>query len=1852
MNMTFPEQPILSKPDSGSTLIHSNSTITASGSSVISGIGSKEVTLVVNVTATPTGTTPTLTYTLQEVDPGNLTSVFGSTSTTAAINAIGVYTLSLGATVGGAVKISWTIGGGSPSFTGVYATTSSKVGTASNTSGAVVVVDASTGTNNSAIPTSSTQVGGSDGTNLQAARVFDADSGAGAQYVLGTVLRKSASGGSVEAGTSSDPLRVDPTGTTTQPVSGTVTANVGTTNGLALDATLTGNNQRTRLTDGTNLAAVKAASTAAVASDPALVVVVSPNNSVAVTAAALPLPAGASTSANQTTLGSQTTKINDGTNTATVKAASTAAVASDTAIVVAISPNNSITATNPSVGTNNAAVPASSTQVGGSDGTNLQAARVFDADSGGGTQYVLGTVLRKSASGGSVEAGTSSDPLRVDPTGTTTQPISAATLPLPTGAATETTLGTRLADATFTARINTLGQKTMANSTPVVLSSDQTVIPVSDNGGSLTVDGTVTANIGTTNGLALDATLTGGTQTTRITDGTNTATVKAASTAAVAADKAVVVAISPNNSVAVTGTVTATNPSVGTNNAAIPASSTQVGGSDGTNIQAARVFDADSGAGAQYVLGTVLRKSASGGSVEAGTSSDPLRTDPTGTTTQPVSDAGGSLTVDSTQLPAALVGARLDINNGAWLGSTAPTVGSKTSANSVPVVIASDQGAVTISGTVTSNIGTTNGLALDATLTGGTAKSVNRGGAKGATTAADVTSTAEGTDHQALDIQVYHGGTAINPTAIRALTSSDVVTSAQGTAAAVAGAWPVKVTDGTNSMPTADTVARSSFHRITDGTNTAAVKAASTAAIATDPAIVVAISPNNSLTVGNASVGVNGAAIPASSTLVAGSDGVNLQPIRVVTDGNISVARTAVGSFSSASSTQLDVNGMASVGMQVSGTWSATLVFEGSMDGTGSWFAIPVVPISAFSTAPITTIAVNGNWWTPCAGLSHVRIRASAYTSGTITCRLLGSPSASTFHAGNPARSVTDGTNTATVKAASTAAVASDTALVVAISPNNPLSVSGTADATGTGALGALNAAVQVTTAGLSAVGFQLAAGTLVGTIIPEVSFDGGTTWNATFFTDPTTGIKASSVVFSIANTATARTIVGVGGSGLTRVRVSAYTSGTANITVRASLVEGNETLERFATSGTGYTTLTSPLALAQGMVGQVTSYGTLKVTTEGSELFVEPFDGTTIDTTNRWTQSLVTGGTMTQASGSLTMTTSTVASRAAALTSQNQFRAIGLGFQIFGASLQLEAVALTNNHRFWGMGTQPGSWAATTPIQDGVGFEQDTTGAMNAVTYNAGTRTIAAVLTRPTDGLNHRYAMYVRADLVFWYVDTLEVPVASASWPPLGQQNLPIRLHSINHTSPPASGPTFVVMGVGLTETSHSGVQISDGNFAWRKAAVKPSTQAVSGSDSALAVSVSPNSLASNYNGSVISYDSGIGASGVPNPWYWQTMLSGTMDVITSTGGVTINSVSAVVTNGSYGGVVTQRFLPMDAPSCSTFVLRGKTASANSFVSFGMGTPTFVTPTTLSGTGAYFVINGTTSTLSYRVVGAISGTILSGTLVTQLDDTAYYTCRIFLGNNRGLVRFVVELGSTVLSDVTVAVPSTDPYVSPAGLNTQAFLHLFNNAAVGTAPVARLAYHYMVSIDSDRGRTMAEQRAGSGMTSHVIPYSATSNLTVAEAAPATGVPNNLGVLYNTLGGEFLLTTAASGETIRGVFGYQVPTGVTLYITDIMIPPYSVSTTLGATVNMHDWFVLINGSTTTYAGSTVRIPLGTYTAASGAAAGTIFNGQALVLNYTTPLVVQGGKYVLISVKFRSANATGAIRGTCFINGYYE
>lgn len=56
---------------------------------------------------------------------------------------------------------------------------------------------------------------------------------------------------------------------------------------------------------------------------------------------------------------------------------------------------------------------------------------------------------------------------------------------LPTGAATETTLATRASESTLSAingKLNSLGQKTAANSAPVTIASDQSAVPASQSG--------------------------------------------------------------------------------------------------------------------------------------------------------------------------------------------------------------------------------------------------------------------------------------------------------------------------------------------------------------------------------------------------------------------------------------------------------------------------------------------------------------------------------------------------------------------------------------------------------------------------------------------------------------------------------------------------------------------------------------------------------------------------------------------------------------------------------------------------------------------------------------------------------------------------------------------------------------------------------------------------------------------------------------------------------------------------------------------------------------------------------------------------------------------------------------------------------------------------------------------------------------------------------------------------------------------------------------------------------------------------------------------------------------------------
>lgn len=72
-------------------------------------------------------------------------------------------------------------------------------------------------------------------------------------------------------------------------------------------------------------------------------------------------------------------------------------------------------------------------------------------------------------------------------------------------------------------------------------------------------------------------------------------------------------------------------------------------------------------------------------------------------------------------------------------------------------------------------------------------------------------------------------------------------------------------------------------------------------------------------------------------------------------------------------------------GVQVTGTFSATLLIEATMDGT-NWDTYAFVNCATGTTA--TSITGTGQYRTELVGVHSVRVRCSAFTSGTAVVTL------------------------------------------------------------------------------------------------------------------------------------------------------------------------------------------------------------------------------------------------------------------------------------------------------------------------------------------------------------------------------------------------------------------------------------------------------------------------------------------------------------------------------------------------------------------------------------------------------------------------------------------------------------------------------------------------------------------------------------------------------------------------------------------------------------------------------------------------------------------------------------------------
>lgn len=233
----------------------------------------------------------------------------------------------------------------------------------------------------------------------------------------------------------------------------------------------------------------------------------------------------------------------------------------------------------------------------------------------------------------------------------------------------------------------------------------------------------------------------------------------------------------------------------------------------------------------------------------------------------------------------------------------------------------------------------------------------------------------------------------------------------------------------------------------------------------------------------------------------------------------------------------------------------------------------------------------------------------------------------------------------------------------------------------------------------------------------------------------------------------------------------------------------------------------------------------------------------------------------------------------------------------------------------------------------------------------------------------------------------------------------------------------------------------------------------------------------------------------------------------------------------------------------------------------------------------------------------------------------------------------------------------------------------------GTASAARRIEIGFINItmgDGDTTRPWATAMCANGGGSyHTQPgtaNAATSNSGI-TALTAPAYTANTAPALASLGGKWIssvpLVAGTSGLTLVAdvhypLFSYLNPAGTVaipgkdLIVTGIRIGETSVGTVLGATVTLIEWIVGVGSSAATLATadgvgpptttSPKRQNLGVQSFAATAPVGTVAAG--FYVEFPSPLIVPPGTYLHIIQSFFLNAATGTLRGSVLINGFYE
>lgn len=396
----------------------------------------------------------------------------------------------------------------------------------------------------------------------------------------------------------------------------------------------------------------------------------------------------------------------------------------------------------------------------------------------------------------------------------------------------------------------------------------------------------------------------------------------------------------------------------------------------------------------------------------------------------------------------------------------------------------------------------------------------------------------------------------------------------------------------------------------------------------------------------------------------------------------------------------------------------------------------------------------------------------------------------------------------------------------------------------------------------------------------------------------------------------------------------------------------------------------------------------------------------------------------------------------------------------------------------------------------------------------------------------------------------------------------------------------------------------------------------------------------------SLIMYDQVEGSTLNTNIW---TPSTSGMTISQSATFLNLNSGNAT-TAGAYALITSAKNVPFYGEqevelSCSIMV--DQLPDANEVIEFGFMAATANNAPTdgagfirITGGQAYGVMSfGGVETVSPPLFAVVPG------VVHDMD----------IGTDSFNCEFEVDGNKTILN-----VPGSLPF--PSSLARSAIIYRVYNK--GTPPVhgCTLSIGRMEVVQAiiTVGKPWPEllcEMARSSYQSPVAPFAATSNRGN-STAPATAALSNTTPSYSSPDGQFKFAAVAAAETNYALFGYQVPAGYQLKVSEIDISTLIEGAAI-ATPTTLEWSVGVNST-----GASLATADGTGTVAPRrkslglqsflALAGIGTQPADVIRRFNPPLIVDSGRYLHIILRVPDGAATASLvfRGTVTVNGFFE